>query len=331
MKTLSFFMIVVASFVLSTCGSSVFTEEEVTWENSEVTLAGTLYVPEGDGPHPAAIFIHGSDNLSRSDKLFLLHAERMARAGLAMLIYDKRGCGESTGDWKKAVFSDLADDALAGIRLLQKHSRIDKNRIGFFGSSQGGWIALFAASRFSNSAFIATLSAAPMTPAEQGNYIVEARLHQKGYTGEEIAKALALERRVTQVFRSDSGWAELQTAVEKVSAEPWFKDAGIAFQPRESWNWRWYRDLPMDFDPLPILKKLDVPIFFAHGERDMLMPAQNVLRYWNQSNENTTKISRLKFFQESAIFSEHKKAFWLRPGFGPKNIGVPWRIGYAKK
>lgn len=213
-----------------------------------------------------------------------------------MLIYDKRGCGESTGDWKKAVFSDLADDALAGIRLLQKHSRIDKNRIGFFGSSQGGWIALLAASRFSNSAFIATLSAAPMTPAEQGNYIVEARLHQKGYTGEEIAKALALERRVTQVFRSDSGWAELQTAVEKVSAEPWFKDAGIAFQPRESWNWRWYRDLPMDFDPLPILKKLDVPMFFANGERDMLMPAQKCAEILESIKREYNKDFTVKVF-----------------------------------
>lgn len=82
MKTLSFFMIVVASFVLSTCGSSAFTEEEVTWENSEVTLAGTLYVPEGDGPHPAAIFIHGSGNLSRSDKLFFFTRGAHGESGI---------------------------------------------------------------------------------------------------------------------------------------------------------------------------------------------------------------------------------------------------------
>src|SRR5262245_60792468 len=83
-------------------GSCRYTAEEVRWKSGDIELVVTFYLPEGNGPFPAAVMLHGSGSLTRNDPLYKEHAERMAQAGLAFLVYDKRGVGNSTGDWKKA-------------------------------------------------------------------------------------------------------------------------------------------------------------------------------------------------------------------------------------
>ena len=246
--------------------------EEVHWTNGSVELAGTLHLPDGEGPHPAAVFIHGWGDWARSEKLFREHAERMADDGLAMLIYDKRGCGASTGDWRRARLVDLAEDALGGVRLLREHPRIRANEIGLFGTSQGGAIAVLAASRFPEIAFVATLSLSTRSPAEHDGYIVGATLERKGYSEEQVAAAVGLHRRITDTLRTDQGWEEARDAYESRHDDPWLQDAGVELPPVDSDEWRAYRDLPMDFDPVPLLEELEVPLFAAQGEEDWLVP-----------------------------------------------------------
>ena len=86
--------------------SAPYTTEEVTFPNGNVRLAGSLLVPPGVGPHPAIVFVHGSGAEGRYASRYL--ADRFARAGFVALIYDKRGVGASTGDWRHATFDDLA-------------------------------------------------------------------------------------------------------------------------------------------------------------------------------------------------------------------------------
>jgi alpha-beta hydrolase superfamily lysophospholipase len=71
----------------------------------------------------------------------------------AVLAYDKRGVGRSTGNWREASFQVLADDAVAGAKFLQARTDIAADQIGFWGQSQGGWIAPLAASTFSRGRF----------------------------------------------------------------------------------------------------------------------------------------------------------------------------------
>jgi pimeloyl-ACP methyl ester carboxylesterase len=146
--------------------------------------------------------------------------------------------------------------------------------MGLFGASQGGWIALLAASRDSAISFLVTLSGPTITPAEQGHYIVEAALRKKGHAAADIEEALQLDRQIVQVYRTDSGWEEGRLAVEAARSKRWFADAGIGIQPRDSWNWSWYRDLPFDFDPVPLLRTLTVPWFAADGALDALVPTR---------------------------------------------------------
>jgi len=246
--------------------------EEVRWTSGSVELAGTLYLPRGEGPHPAAVFVPGWGDWTRSEKLFREHAERLADDGLAMLIYDKRGCGASTGDWRRARLVDLAEDALGGARLLREDPRIRPAGVGLFGTSQGGAIAVLAASRSPEIAFVATLSLSTRSPAEHDAFIVGATLRRKGYSDEQAAAAVDLHRRIASAYRTGHGWEEARSAFEALREEPWFPDSGIELHAVDSPPARAYRDLPMDFDLVPMLEELEIPLFAAQGEEDWLVP-----------------------------------------------------------
>ena len=100
------------------------TEEAVRFSNGDINLAGTLVLPAGPQRHPAVVLFHGSGPQSRD----LFTARWFAAHGVAALAYDKRGVGESSGDFKKVPFMDLCDDGLAGIAYLKSRKEIDPQR-----------------------------------------------------------------------------------------------------------------------------------------------------------------------------------------------------------
>jgi uncharacterized protein len=132
----------------------LYTPEEVSFRNRDVSLAGTLLIPNKPGPHPVVVMLHGSGPQNRS---FGFITNFIARHGIAALAYDKRGVGASTGDWRKSSFDDLAGDALAGVQFLHGHKEINSKQIGLVGASQGGGIAHRAAARSSEIAFVVSV------------------------------------------------------------------------------------------------------------------------------------------------------------------------------
>jgi len=142
-----------------------YDSEEVKYENSKqpVTLAGTLTLPRGDGPFPVAITISGSGASDRDEshfghKPFLVIADHLARRGIAVLRFDDRGRGESTGDHAGATSADFATDVEAGIEFLKQHPKINVNRIGLIGHSEGGLIAPMVAAERDDVHFIVMLA-----------------------------------------------------------------------------------------------------------------------------------------------------------------------------
>jgi dienelactone hydrolase len=152
-------------------------DAEVVFANSEVRLAGTLLLPRADKPIPAVVFVHGAVRHERGDNLE--EAEYFARRGIAALVYDKRGCGASTGDWTRASQFDLAEDALAAVRLLKERPEIDSRHIGLWGMSQGASIIPLAAVRSSDVAFLIAVSGC--LSFDRQMYYYRANLfHQRG-------------------------------------------------------------------------------------------------------------------------------------------------------
>jgi len=143
-----------------------YREEIVSFENGidKVTLAGTLTLPESSGPYPAVLLLSGSggndrDQLIWGHRVFLVLADYLTRQGIAVLRYDDRGVGRSTGDYDKGTFEDFKRDALAGVGYLKTRPEIDVKKIGLTGHSEGAVIGPLAASESPDVAFMVLMAA----------------------------------------------------------------------------------------------------------------------------------------------------------------------------
>ena len=257
---------IITTLILVSVGCS-YRQEELSFQNGDVTLAGTLYIPSGGGTHPAIIFIHGSGPDSREQYRF--YADLFTRRGIAALIYDKRGVGASTGDWRRSPFSALADDAFAAIQFLKTHPAIDPRRVGLWGGSEGGIIAPWAASRSSDVAFVIMQSATGVSFAQQNLYQTERQMRAFNLPESEVQEALAFQRLKHAYARTGMSWQEYAEALQNSRNEPWASLGGPS-SPNDWW-WLWYRT-KMDYEPVPMLEQVRVPVLALWGERDELVP-----------------------------------------------------------
>jgi len=249
--------------------------EEVTFKNGDVTLAGTLLLPAATPSakvkRPALVFVHGGGPQLRDIMwgLGYLYAAR----GFAVLSYDKRGVGKSTGNWGEASFEDLADDAVAGARFLQARNEIAANQIGFWGLSQGGWIAPLAASRFPDAAFAIALSGGGLSPAEQELLDSEFELSKAGYTASEISEALAFQKLKDEIIASPSNiakWDEYARARATAKDQKWFRQPGIDVRGPEQRDHAFWTHMRRSYlyDPGPALRASKAPLLAIFGELD---------------------------------------------------------------
>jgi uncharacterized protein len=245
-------------------------EDEVSFTNGEVTLSGTLVLPPTKGPHPAVVIVNGSGSWVRNDSRFL--ADFFALNGVAALIYDKRGCGRSTGDWNISGFDDLASDTLAGLELLKNRPDINPHQIGLWGVSQGGWIVGLAASRCADVAYIISVSGPGITPEAQGAYCVEHWMKAAGYSEADVNEAGSLFLLTIRCRRTDSGWNELNAERKADQNKPWF-DA-CPYLDRDAPGASKFWQLIGNYDPVPALRTVHCPVLAIFGELDPWVPAQ---------------------------------------------------------
>ena len=247
-------------------------QEEVTFKNGDVTLAGTLLLPAAPPSskvkRPALVFVHGSGAQSREMYwgLGYLYAAR----GFAVLAYDKRGVGKSTGNWREASFQDLADDAVAGAKFLQARTDIAANQIGFWGQSQGGWIAPLAASRFPEAAFAVALSGGGLSPADTELFDSEFELTKAGYTADEVKEALAFQKLKNEIIGLADKWDEYTKARAIAKDKKWFRHRGIdvyGAEKRDDGFWTHMRRFYV-YDPAPTLRASKAPLLAIFGELD---------------------------------------------------------------
>ena len=150
--------------------------EQVEFINGEVTLAGTLTLPADDGLHPAVILISGSGPQDRDGAMppipaytpFAAIADRLAQQGIAVLRYDDRGVGESSGEYIQADEEDFVEDAEAALEYLTSRKDIDSSRIGLIGHSEGGMIAAIVAGKRPGVGFVVSLAG----PAVKGHELL---------------------------------------------------------------------------------------------------------------------------------------------------------------
>lgn len=247
--------------------------EEVVFANKAVLLAGTLYKPDTQNPSPALVVLHAANAGTRQSSFYQHLVEHLPAQGIAVLLYDRRGSGRSSGDFETASFETLAEDGSAAVDYLCSREDIDKKRIGLYGISQGGWIAPLVVGLRSDIAFLIVVSGCAVSPADQMDYGAAFTLRQHGFTNDTIALAIALRQRVNEYYRGHISREAISADLDRAGAEPWFQYAYLSSSiglPIEVANSKWWHEL--DYDPLPIWKQLQLPILFLFAEEDRWVP-----------------------------------------------------------
>ena len=255
------------SYSRARAASAPVVEREVTFRNRDVTLAGSLLVPPDSGRRPAVVFIHGSGAEGRWASRFL--AMKLAERGVAALIFDKRGVGKSSGDWRTATLEDLAGDAAAAVALLRQDARIDPRRIGVHGHSQGGTIAPMVAARSPDVAFVIA-SAAAGTPTDSTEiYSVLNSVYPNAATAADSADARAYTGELVAVAYHGEPRARLDELVSQFKGRPWF----FAPPAPDASYWS-FSKVFAEFRALDWWRQVRVPVLLIYGASDQRVPPQ---------------------------------------------------------
>ena len=261
--------------------TEIVRNESIHFASGKLVLAGTLILPTGPPPYPSVFLFHGSGRQARD----LFTARWFAEQGFAALTYDKRGVGESTGDFRAGPFMDLCEDGLAAVEYLKSRKEIDRRHIGVWGLSQGGWLGPLAASRSADISFVIAVSGPGVSPGEQMLVYYANELRDRGLPEADVREADALRRDVWHYLFTGIGYEKTSRELNNARVKRWF-DAVNSQQDRlferlqkpseldqpGSSILRFRRE--MTYDPVPALRALRVPALFLFGAEDRLIPVE---------------------------------------------------------
>jgi pimeloyl-ACP methyl ester carboxylesterase len=249
--------------------SHAATSQDVTFASGDLTLAGTVTLPDGAGPFPAAVLVHGSGASDRSNPWTSAWEDALVERGIAVLHPDKRGSGESEGDWRSASLLDLAGDAAAAAAALRAHPGVDPTDVGLIGFSQGGHVVPAAAAADPEIAFAVSVSGSVVPMYDQIGDEVLLSGERDGLTDEELARVAEIHEASLRYIRNGEAWDAYAAALQAA------KDSGLAGREvverfptdPDDTVWAHVRALG-DLDPMSYWTRLEIPVLFAYGGRD---------------------------------------------------------------
>jgi pimeloyl-ACP methyl ester carboxylesterase len=266
-------------------------DEDITFQSGATTLAGTVSLPSGGGPFPAVVLLSGSGPQNRDSEVFgfrpfKLIADHFVKRGIAVLRFDDRGVGGSTGSLADATMEDFADDALAAVRTLRARRDIDGERIGLLGHSEGATVAAAAAARGPEVAFIVWMAGNAVTGAEILRMQAADIPRGSGASRAAIDEILRRHDAWIAAVKEDASLETLTSLTRtlvaaQLGAIP--RPAGAATGEAHPHTERlvaqgmtmlqtpWFRSF-VRFDPATALRRVACPVFAAFGGRDVQIP-----------------------------------------------------------
>ncbi|WP_455593335.1 alpha/beta hydrolase family protein [Bacteroides sp.] len=283
--------------------------EEVTFRNEEadITLAGTLSLPQQGSKSPAVVLITGSGPQNRDEELaghkpFLVIADYLTRHGIAVLRFDDRGTAQSGGNFQTSTSIDFATDAAAALKYLRSRKEINPKKTGLLGHSEGGLIAIMQAAKDKNLSFIVSLAG----PGVKGDSLM-LKQAETIFKSQGMAEAAWLSLKpslreryaiLTQDKSAEQIKAEFHENVMKTIPPGTTVDNSLRQRMENEINAMtspWYIQF-MKYDPTAALQKIKCPVFALNGEKDIQVDAamnlkaieENILS--NGNKKVTTKM-----------------------------------------
>lgn len=263
-------------------------ERRVAFVSDGVRLHGKLVLPSGGRAQSAAVWIEGSNNDPSTDDSVWQY--ELARRGVAVFVYDKRGTGASAGE-PTSDFHARARDTVAAVQAARQLAP-GLRRVGVIGASQGGWVAPLAATKVRLNFIVAAFALAE-GPIAQDRALVEQQLRQAGFADPVLLLGRQLTAITERIVRSGmgDGFAELEAFKSRYAAAPWL----ASIQPR-SYTGLFLKfstaeirtngpalaqGLTFDFEPRPLIEAIKADQLWLLGGRDQQAPStttQSVLR-----------------------------------------------------
>jgi pimeloyl-ACP methyl ester carboxylesterase len=319
-----------------------YTEEQVSFDNKAagIKLAGSLTIPSGTGPFPAVVLIPKAGPMDRDERIlnhrpFLVLADYLTRAGIAVLRTDVRGVARSGGTFAGAQAGDFAGDAEAALEYMRTRKEVKANRVGLISHGEGGLAAGIAAARNPGAAFVVMLGAAAIPLAE--NSVEGGRLSAEA-NGELYRKAEAqasLMHGILPIVLRESDPATLERELRSFLLGK-LPESQIASQMRQ-WTSPAFRRA-MSYDPGPVLKKITCPVLALYAEKDFSVPAKlNVpaMRAALAGNKTAQveELPDLNFLFQTADAGIGREANWAEETMSPvvlKKI-TDWVVGQGSR
>jgi pimeloyl-ACP methyl ester carboxylesterase len=323
-----------------------YNSEEVTFENKSagIKLAGTFTFPKEGTDFPTVVLITGSGPQDRNEtvfghKPFLVISDYLTRNGIAVLRYDDRGVGGSTGDFGKATSLDFAGDVEAAVDYLKTKKEVNKKEIGLIGHSEGGLIAPIVAVKDKDIAFIVLLAG----PGLPGNELLplqsELIMKAEGDKPENIEKVVNLNQKIFSLVNSEKDTAVfhqklkelLKKSYDSLSEEEKKEIPDLKAYTEQQFKTLtspWFRFF-LSYDPRPVLEKVKCPVLALNGGNDLQVPAKvdlsEIEKELNKGGNKDFKIVELPglnhLFQpsETGKISEYAK---IEETFSPNALKI---------
>ncbi len=268
-----------------------YIEEEVTFYNGDIKLSGTLTLPKYPGKHPAVVMITGSGPQDRNEevygfKIFQVIAGHFTKNGIAVLRYDDRGVGGSTGNISESTTEDFAGDVIEAVKYLQTRNDIRHDNIGLCGHSEGGIVAPLVASQNKDIAFIILIAGTGVTGEEIILEQTALILKAEGQTNEEIKESLEQSKKLFSDLKlckeKDEIISELRKQISEdykdmpeeqkeliTNKDEYVNNTANSKYAQLTSPWMSYF---LSYDPVPTLEKVTCPVLMLFGELDMQVP-----------------------------------------------------------
>lgn len=261
--------------------------ESLTIESNDVSLSAEIYKPNSKVQHPAIVLLHGSSSNLRSDYIF--YADFFAKLGFEVLIFDKRGNGESTGSYYSSSYDDLIADAIVCLETMHKRKSVNKEKIGLWGLSQGALLLSKIKSNTNIPKFLIAISPDVNSVTEAAAYSDSLRVVNLG--GSEIDGKIAAEshRKVERMICEGNSYEQVEGFINQNAQKYNFMNQtglyGNINIDKNEFNGFYWQGRTEKF--LPLWESIKIPTLVIFGGRDSFVDAKrntSILKSLNNEN-----------------------------------------------